>query len=94
MRREKLLLVMSKNGIISNSNEVHVMRDMKNVGVSGNKRAWESVYRFILTILASAAVMQALIEMIPQGGWLTLSNYTAGIIVLTVLAHEKAKRSK
>lgn len=70
------------------------MRDMKNVGVSGNKRAWESVYRFILTILASAAVMQALIEMIPQGGWLTLSNFTAGVIVLTVLAHEKAKRIK
>lgn len=75
------------------------MRDMKNVGVSGsktygNKRAWESVYRFILTILASAAVMQALIEMIPQGGWLNLGNYTVGVIVLTLLAHEKAKRIK
>ena len=80
------------------------MRDMKNIGTSGskaygsktygNKRAWESVYRFILTILASAAVMQALVEMIPQGGWLNLGNYTVGVIVLTLLANEKAKRIK
>ena len=58
--------------------------------MNGIKRAGE----FVLTILATIAITQSLICMIPQGGWLTLSNYTAGIIVLTVLAHEKAKRIK
>lgn len=91
--REKLLLVMLKSGIIQ---EVQVMRDMKWPSTRRRYAAERTkrVLEFALTILATVAVMQALIYMIPQGGWIYLMNYTAGVIVLTLLAHEKAKRIK
>jgi hypothetical protein len=55
-----------------------------------NKRAWE----FILTILATIAVAQALTFMIPQGGWIYLMNYTAGLIALTLLTRQVLSRTK
>jgi hypothetical protein len=55
-----------------------------------NKRAWE----FILTILATIAVAQALTFMIPQGGWIYLMNYTAGLIALTLLTRQVLSRAK
>jgi hypothetical protein len=58
--------------------------------MTGNKRAWE----FVLTILATIAVTQTLTYMIPQGGWIYLINYTAGLIALTLLAQSVLKRIK
>jgi uncharacterized membrane protein len=55
-----------------------------------NKRAWE----FVLTILATVAVVQSLIFMIPQGGWIYLMNYTAGLIALTLLTRQVLNQSK
>ena len=55
-----------------------------------NKRAWE----FALTILATVAVVQALTYMIPQGGWIYLMNYTAGLIALTLLTRQVLSRAK
>lgn len=55
-----------------------------------NKRAWE----FALTILATVAVVQALTFMIPQGGWIYLMNYTAGLIALTLLTRQVLSRAK
>lgn len=55
-----------------------------------NKRAWE----FVLTILATVAVAQALTYMIPQGGWIYLMNYTAGLIALTLLTRQVLSRTK
>jgi len=55
-----------------------------------NKRLWE----FALTILATVAVVQALTFMIPQGGWIYLMNYTAGLIALTLLARQVLSRAK
>ena len=55
-----------------------------------NKRAWE----FALTILATIAVTQALDFMIPQGGWIYLINYTAGLIALTLLTRQVLSQAK
>ena len=55
-----------------------------------NKRAWE----FALTILATIAVTQALAFMIPQGGWIYLINYTAGLIALTLLTRQVLSQAK
>ena len=55
-----------------------------------NKRLWE----FALTILATVAVVQALTFMIPQGGWIYLMNYTAGLIALTLLTRQVLSRAK
>lgn len=58
--------------------------------VNANKKAWE----FVLTILATIAVVESLNQMIPQGGWIYLINYTAGLIALTLLAQSVLKRIK
>ena len=58
--------------------------------MNGDKRAWE----FALTILATIAVTQALAFMIPQGGWIYLMNYTAGLIALTLLTRQVLSRAK
>ena len=58
--------------------------------MTGNKRAWE----FVLTILATVAVTQALTYMIPQGGWIYLMNYTAGLIALTLLTRQVLNQVK
>lgn len=58
--------------------------------MNGYKRAWE----FVLTILATIAVAQALTFMIPQGGWIYLMNYTAGLIALTLLTRQVLSRAK
>jgi hypothetical protein len=58
--------------------------------MNGYKRAWE----FVLTILATIAVTQALAFMIPQGGWIYLINYTAGLIALTLLTRQVLSRAK
>jgi hypothetical protein len=58
--------------------------------MNGYKRAWE----FVLTILATIAVAQALTFMIPQGGWIYLMNYTAGLIALTLLTRQVLSRTK
>lgn len=58
--------------------------------MNGYKRAWE----FALTILATVAVVQALTFMIPQGGWIYLMNYTAGLIALTLLTRQVLSRAK
>ena len=58
--------------------------------MTGNKRLWE----FVLTILATVAVAQALTHMIPQGGWIYLMNYTAGLIALTLLTRQVLSRAK
>jgi|SanBayMetagenome_1026888.scaffolds.fasta_scaffold343652_1 hypothetical protein len=58
--------------------------------MNGYKRAWE----FVLTILATIAVAQALTFMIPQGGWIYLINYTAGLIALTLLTRQVLSRAK
>ena len=58
--------------------------------MNGYKRAWE----FALTILATIAVAQALTFMIPQGGWIYLMNYTAGLIALTLLTRQVLSRAK
>ena len=55
-----------------------------------NKRLLE----FVLTILATVAVVQSLTYMIPQGGWIYLMNYTAGLIALTLLTQQVLSRSK
>ena len=58
--------------------------------MNGYKRVWE----FVLTILATIAVTQALAFMIPQGGWIYLINYTAGLIALTLLTRQVLSRAK
>jgi hypothetical protein len=58
--------------------------------MNGYKRVWE----FVLTILATIAVAQALAFMIPQGGWIYLINYTAGLIALTLLTRQVLSRAK
>ena len=58
--------------------------------MNGYKRVWE----FVLTILATIAVAQALTYMIPQGGWIYLINYTAGLIALTLLTRQVLSRAK
>ena len=58
--------------------------------MNGYKRVWE----FVLTILATIAVAQALTYMIPQGGWIYLMNYTAGLIALTLLTRQVLSRAK
>jgi hypothetical protein len=58
--------------------------------MNGYKRVWE----FVLTILATIAVAQALTFMIPQGGWIYLINYTAGLIALTLLTRQVLSRAK
>ena len=58
--------------------------------MNGYKRAWE----FVLTILATVAVVQSLTYMIPQGGWIYLMNYTAGLIALTLLTRQVLSRTK
>lgn len=58
--------------------------------MNGNKRLLE----FVLTILATIAVAQALTFMIPQGGWIYLINYTAGLIALTLLTRQVLSRAK
>lgn len=58
--------------------------------MTGNKRLWE----FALTILATVAVVQSLTYMIPQGGWIYLINYTAGLIALTLLTRQVLSRAK
>ena len=58
--------------------------------VNASKRAWE----FVLTILATIAVVESLNQMIPQGGWIYLINYTAGLIALTLLTQTILKRIK
>lgn len=58
--------------------------------MNGYKRVWE----FALTILATVAVVQALTFMIPQGGWIYLMNYTAGLIALTLLTRQVLSRAK
>ena len=58
--------------------------------MNGYKRAWE----FALTILATIAITQALTFMIPQGGWIYLMNYTAGLIALTLLTRQVLSRAK
>ena len=58
--------------------------------MTGNKRLFE----FVLTILATIAVTQALAYMIPQGGWIYLMNYTAGLIALTLLTRQVLSRTK
>ncbi len=76
-----------------------MMRDVKD-GVwpsTQRRRAAErnrKVWRFVLTILATVTVMQGLIEMIPQGGWLNLANYTAGVIALTLLTQDILNKTK
>ena len=58
--------------------------------MNGKKLAWD----FALTILATVAVVQSLSEMIPQGGWIFLANYTAGLIALTLQGYVIFKASK
>ena len=58
--------------------------------MNGTKRAGE----FVLTILATIAITQSLIYMIPQGGWIYLINYTAGLIALTLLTTQVLNRTK
>ena len=58
--------------------------------MNGIKKAGE----FVLTILATIAITQSLTYMIPQGGWIYLINYTAGLIALTLLTRQVLSRAK
>ena len=49
------------------------------------------VAEFVLTILATVAVTGGLTQMLPQGGWIYLINYTVGLVLLTLLAAERVK---
>lgn len=46
---------------------------------------------FVLTILATVAVTGGLTQMLPQGGWIYLINYTVGLVLLTLLAADRVK---
>lgn len=52
---------------------------------------FNKVGEFVLTVLATVAVVGGLSQMLPQGGWLYLINYSFGLVVLTLLAADRVK---
>ena len=75
------------------------MRDMKWPSTRRRYAAEQTkrVLEFALTILATVAVVQSLIELIPEGRWMVLINFVVGLVILTVQACHvlnKAKRIK